>query len=250
MHGQLINSCLSCFIFFVHNKFFSILRLLGNILLDFIRRVCSSFPNIHTSLFHLFEPDQPIDSPVVAVIVGTRTPDRSHKEQYPNFSLLYVFTSTSASASYDLCWANFLLAWPNQLSVQVFYGYFGLSFNVGTTFWSRSLFSFDTYSKRLETTVSRSMSAQVSLLHVRLATEFVIRPVSSGWSLMNPVPTRWELCLLPCAGCCLKLRNVEVNWGHRQRRLSASYPCWKPVFLVGRLIDVCSLLTSMQNLGS
>ena len=29
-----------------------------------------------------------------------------------------------------------------------------------------------------------------------------------------------------------------------------SYSCWKLTFLVGRLIGVCSLLTSMQNLGS
>ena len=40
-----------------------------------------------------------------------------------------------------------------------------------------------------------------------------------------------------------KLRSSEAA-------IVASYSCWKPMFLVGRLIGVCSPLTSMQNLGS
>ena len=59
---------------FLRNKLFSILRCLGNILLDFLGRVCSSIPILRTSLFHLFEPEQPIDSPVGAVIVWIQTP--------------------------------------------------------------------------------------------------------------------------------------------------------------------------------
>ena len=27
---------------------------------------------------------------------------------------------------------------------------------------------------------------------------------------MNPVSTEWELCFLPCAGCCLMLQNVTL----------------------------------------
>ena len=41
-----------------------------------------------------------------------------------------------------------------------------MSLNVCTTFWSRSLFSLHTESKRLETTVARSMSAPVSWMQV------------------------------------------------------------------------------------
>ena len=62
---------------------------------------------------------------------------------------------------------------------------------------------------------------------------------------MNQVSTKWELCLLPCAGCCLELQNVESS----EAMIVASYSCWKPMFLVGRLIGVCSLSTSMRNLG-
>ena len=49
--------------------------------------------------------------------------------------------------------------------------------------------------------------------------------VSWGWSLMNLASTQWELCLLPYAGCCSMLRNVEANWGPRRRRLSRHSPC-------------------------
>ena len=36
---------------FLRNKFFSILQFLSNLLLDFLGRVYSSFPILHTSLF-------------------------------------------------------------------------------------------------------------------------------------------------------------------------------------------------------
>ena len=65
------------------------LQFLGKILPDFLGR--AYFPLLHQDYFSLFEPDQPIDSPVVAVIVGTRTPDWSHKEQYLNFSFPNVW---------------------------------------------------------------------------------------------------------------------------------------------------------------
>ena len=58
---------------FLRNKLLFIVQFLGNLLLDFLGRVYSSFPTRHTSLF--YEPGQPIDSPVVAVIVGIQTPD-------------------------------------------------------------------------------------------------------------------------------------------------------------------------------
>ena len=80
---------------FLRNKFFSILQFLGNILLDFPGRVHCSFPILQTRLF-LSEPDQPIDSSVVVVIVGTRT-------RNVRISLFQSLTSTPASASYDLC---------------------------------------------------------------------------------------------------------------------------------------------------
>ena len=47
----------------------------GNLLRDFLGRVHSSLPTLHTNLSSPFEPHQPIDSPVVAVIVGFQTRD-------------------------------------------------------------------------------------------------------------------------------------------------------------------------------
>ena len=49
--------------------------LLHNLLLDFLGRVYSSIPLLHTSLFYLFEPDLPINSLSVAEFVEVRTPD-------------------------------------------------------------------------------------------------------------------------------------------------------------------------------
>ena len=89
---------------FLRNKFFPFFQFLGNLLLDFLGRVCSSSPIHHASLLYLFDPDQPIDSLVVAVIVGIQTPDESLTEPHQNFSCC---TSTSASDSYKLCWTNF-----------------------------------------------------------------------------------------------------------------------------------------------
>ena len=79
---------------FLRHKFFTMLQFLGNFLRDFLRSVFDSVPILHTNLSSLFEPDQPIDSPVVAVIVEIRVLDECHKEQYQNFSF-----SISASAS-------------------------------------------------------------------------------------------------------------------------------------------------------
>ena len=39
---------------FLRNKFFSILQFTGNLLLDFLGRVYSSFPILHTSFFFYF----------------------------------------------------------------------------------------------------------------------------------------------------------------------------------------------------
>ena len=109
---------------FLRNKFFSILQFLGNLLRDFLGRVHSSFPNLHTILFHLFELDQPIDSLVVAVIVGTQTPDESHKEQYPNFSFPNVSPPRLPQLRKIFVEPSFLMGRPIQLSVHGFRGDF------------------------------------------------------------------------------------------------------------------------------
>ena len=69
-----------------------------------------------------FEPVQPVDSPVVAVIVGTRTPDWCHKEQYPNFSFPNVWPPCQPQLRIILAEPVFLLSRPIQLSVQGFCG--------------------------------------------------------------------------------------------------------------------------------
>ena len=51
MHGQFINSCFYCSICFLRNKFFSTFQHLGNLLLDVLGRVYSSFPILHSSYF-------------------------------------------------------------------------------------------------------------------------------------------------------------------------------------------------------
>ena len=56
----------------------------------------------HKLIFYLFQPELPIDSPFVAVIVGIQTPDWSHKESYPTFFSSQCLTSTSASASEEI----------------------------------------------------------------------------------------------------------------------------------------------------
>ena len=84
MHRQFINSCLSCSICFfaLNSSFFNVLAVFCSIFSE----EYSSFPIRHTSVLCLFEPVQSTDSPVVAEIVGTRTPDWSRKEQHQNFS--------------------------------------------------------------------------------------------------------------------------------------------------------------------
>ena len=54
------------------------------------------------------------------------------------------------------------------------------------------------------------------------------------------------------AVCWLLLDALEYRDKSRSSEVAivASYSCWKPRFLVGRLIGVCYLLTSVQNLGS
>ena len=87
-------------------------------------------------------------------------------------SLSQIFISTSASASYDLCRANFSPLTAKSAFRSRILWRFCLSLNVCTTFRSRSLFSFDTDSKRLETTVSRSMTCNRITIrqHLREAT--------------------------------------------------------------------------------
>ena len=143
---------------FLRNKFFSILQFLGNHFLDFVGRVCSSFPILHTSLLCLFELDQPIDSPVVVVIDLI-------KEQYQNFCFPNVSPPSLPQLRIILAELIFSLRTASSSFRS------RILWKCCTTFWSRSLFPFDTDPKRPETTLSRSMSAQVSLMQVRLATE-------------------------------------------------------------------------------
>ena len=123
MHRKTI--MLVLFDLFLRNKFFSSLQLLGNLSLDFLgRTVSSSFPILHTGFFCLFEPEHPIESPVVAVIVGIRTPDWSHKEQYPNFSFPSVWPPRLPQLHIFLLSHFSLIRRPYQVSAQGFCGYF------------------------------------------------------------------------------------------------------------------------------
>ena len=67
---------------------------------------------------------------------------------------------------------------------------------------------------------------------------------------MNLVSTKWETVL--AAVCWLLLDAPECRGKLRfsETELVASYSCWTPMFLVGKLTGVCSLPTSMQHLGS
>ena len=95
--------------------------------------------------------------------------------------------------------------------------------------------------RRLEATVSRSMSAQVSLMRVRLATELQsttsvleLVPNEPGFNKVGTVLAAVCWLLLEAPECRGKLRSSEAV-------IVASYSCWNPMFLVGRLIGVCSL---------
>ena len=116
--------------------------------------------------------------------------------------------------------------------------------HVSTTFWSRSLFPFDTDSKRLETTVSRSMSAQVSLMLVRLATE-----LKSAISLLEPVPDEPsfnKVGTVLAAVCWLLLDAPEC----RGKLRSGSGDCRVVLLLEtdvsGRRVDRCVLATDID----
>ena len=162
MHGQLIHQFLLVSLgLFLRNKIL--------LVLDFLGRVYSSFPILHTSLSYLFEPDQPIDSPVVAVIVGIQNPDLSHKEQYQNLYFPNVSPPRLLQLRIIFAEPTFLLARLIQLSVQGFGGDF-VYLSMFAQRLDLYLFSLDTDSKKLEVIVSRSISAPVSWMLVRLAT--------------------------------------------------------------------------------
>ena len=61
LHRQCIDSQLSDSICFFANRFFVILEFLGNLLRDFLGRVCFSFPFLRINQSFLFEPEQPTD---------------------------------------------------------------------------------------------------------------------------------------------------------------------------------------------
>ena len=137
-----------------------------------------------------------MDSPVVVAIIGTRTP-------CPNFFLPNAFPPRLPQLGFMFAEPVFLLARPIQLSVQGFRGDFACL----STFAQR--FGLDLFSPLTQTrkdSVSRSMSAQVSLMLVRLATES-----QSANTFVRLVPDEPSFNKVPYAGCCLMLRNVEVH---------------------------------------
>ena len=150
------------------------------------------------------------------------------------FLFFQCLTSTSASASNHLCGANFSDSAFRSRNLWRFC----LSFSVCTTFHSRFLFSPDTDPKTRGKLFRDPRPQPVSWSLSDLQQNRNPHPISWSQSLLSPVSTRWELCLLPCAGCCLKLLNVEEGQGPPKRRLSRHYPARS------------SPLTSMQNLGT
>ena len=173
--------------------FSEFLQFLGNLLLDFLGRLYSSSPIIHTSLFCLFESDQPIDSPVVAVIVGIQILHWSHEKRCQNFSkfhlhfcfsfeksLLSQFFSSHDQFSFPLC--STLLLW------------FGLSLNVNTT-WSLSA---------QVCSISWSCQAEVftSMRNRSVNTELIHRMNDSEQELCvrnTPHGSVWCLCYFSCS---------------------------------------------------
>ena len=96
------------------------------------------------------------------------------------FLFSQCLTSTSASAPNNLCWANFSPRTANSDFRSRNLWRFCLSLSVCTTIKSRSLFSLDTDSKTLGTTVSWSTSAASCL-------ELVLNASLSSWKLLFQV---------------------------------------------------------------
>ena len=102
MHRQLNSSCLSCSICFFATNVSQFFNLLAIFCSPFLEESIPQFRFSTQAYFYLFEPELPIDSPFVAVIVGIQTPGWSHEEPYPTFFSSQCLTSTSASASEEI----------------------------------------------------------------------------------------------------------------------------------------------------
>ena len=101
---------------------------------------------------------------------------------------------------------------------------------------------------RFEKTWNKCLTihARTSFLDARpTCNRIVIRNQFPGPSFNKVGTVLAAVCrlLLEAPECRGKLTSSEAA-------IVASYSCWKMRILVGRLIGVCSLLTSMQNLGS
>ena len=122
------------------------------------------------------------------------------------------------------CWAIFSPRTANSAFRSRISWRFTLSLNDCTTFWSRSLFPFDSDLKK---SGNNGFSVQVCR-----GLPDAIKTVNR-FILTDLVSTRWELCLpMLCACCSLKLLSVEVHqvprwwrlWWRRNR--AGKSCCW------------------------
>ena len=88
-----------------------------------------------------------------------------------------------------------------------------------------------------------SSSTQIRKKFGTAASFLELVPTEPGVNKVGTVLACECRLLLDAPECRGKLRSSETA-------IVASYSCWKLLFLVGRLIGVCSPLTSMQILGS
>ena len=216
MRRQSINSCLSCSIcFFATNS---------SQLFNFLAICCLIFSE--GSISHLQFSTQVYFSPSLRLIGPIDSPVRSLQSlglellidliksniRIPLFQMLNLHICLSFVC--NLFWVSQFFSSHGQFSfpfkdcveiLPVSQCLLNVLVSISLPLWHRPEID-------LKTTVSRSMSAQVSLMPVRLATES-----QSANTFVRVVPlehqfsTKWELCLLPHAGCCLMLRSVEVN---------------------------------------
>ena len=211
----------------LRNKLFLVFQFLGNLLLDSF-----TFPILHTVLFYFCERDQPIDSIVVASTVGIQAPDWLHqKEENQNFSFVSV-SPPRLPQLLLLCW-TFIFSLHGQFSLPLkdVLGKFACLWKFAQRFSLQ-----DTDSKRLETTVSRSHVRTSFLDASPTRNRIVIRrqflEAGPWWTWLQHSGNCACCRVLAAARCSgmLKLRSSEAA-------IVAS-------------LSMCSLLTSMQKLGS
>ena len=237
IHRQFIDSCLSCSVCFFATNSSQLFNFLAICCLTFSEE---SIPHFQFSI-QAYLISLSLISPLIRLLLslGFKLLIIS-KRAISEFLFSQCFTSTCASAPYNLSSANFPPRTANSAFRTRILWRFHLSFNVCTMLGSRSL-SFPLTQMRNNMKQLFPCPHQFPGCLSDLQQNHNPQPVSWSKSPLNIVSTKWELCLLPGAGCCLRPGNVEVSRGPR-----ASYSCWKLMFLVGRLIGVCSL----QNLGS